>query len=117
MSHAVARLLGLSSLQYSIKATVKVCKPSSSSIESKKASVVALSASIVSSSSVIIRDSTRDSRIAANRLFNAGPATVTRDASARALKAVIGTVIKVGMSTGKTALERTDIISLSADKA
>lgn len=36
------------------------------------------------------------------RLLNADPATETRDASARALKADMGIAVRVGMRMGKT---------------
>ncbi len=42
-----------------------------------------------------------------NRLLNALPATVTKDARARALNTVMGIAVSVGINTGKTVVART----------
>jgi hypothetical protein len=46
-------------------------------------------------------------KILVNRLFNALPATVTKDARARALNTVMGIAVSVGINTGKTVVART----------
>jgi hypothetical protein len=72
---------------------------------------------MVCSSVSVLKDIISAFNICAKRLLRAGPATVTSDARARALNVVIGVCIRVGMSTGKTTLARTAIISFRASKA
>jgi hypothetical protein len=50
---------------------------------------------------------TNDPKMLFSRLLNALPATVTKEASALALNAVIGVEIRVGMRIGKTTPART----------
>lgn len=49
--------------------------------------------------------------IVVRRLDKEFPATVTREARARALKAVIGVAISVGIRTGKTVEARTYLVT------
>ena len=89
---------------------MRVFRPSASDIELSKART-ASSTAVQSSSSV---ESSVDSviltsavRTTGNRLLNALPATVTRDAKALALNTVMGVLMSVGIKTGNTVFART----------
>lgn len=69
-----------------------------------------IASSTASRSSLSISSSdtfTNEFKMTVNRRLNAFPATVTSDASARALKTVIGIAVNVGIKTGKTVEART----------
>lgn len=72
-----------------------------------------LISSRMSSSFSFSRDFTKAPRTVSNRLLRAPPATRTRAPRARALKAVMGWWIRVGMRTGKTLFARTWTISIT----
>jgi hypothetical protein len=76
-------------------------------MEDNKA-LIASSTASRSSSSISSSDTfTNEFKMTVSRRLNAFPATVTSDASARALKTVIGTAVNVGIKTGKTVEART----------
>jgi hypothetical protein len=88
---------------------MSVFKPSGSSIDPKSALSASLIASVNSSLSGLASSFsfTRALRMMVRRLLNALPATVTRVASARALKTDIGDAVRVGNKTGNTVEART----------
>lgn len=86
---------------------MRVCRPSGSLIDPNSALTASLislfSSSFVSFSTARIRAV----RIIVRRFDSALPATVTSEASARALNEVMGVEMSVGISTGKTVEART----------
>ena len=76
-------------------------------MEENKALIASLTASRSSSSISSSITLTNEFKITVSRRLNAFPATVTSDASARALKTVIGMAVNVGIKTGKTVEART----------
>lgn len=86
-------------------------KPSGSEMELSRATVASSTATRSSSSTESVVDDsvtfTSAVRTIASRLLRALPATVTKDANALALKAVMGVATSVGIKTGKTVFART----------
>ena len=87
---------------------ITVFRPSGSSMEENKA-LIASSTAERGSSSISSSDSTftNEFKITVSLRLRAFPATVTSDASARALKTVIGIAVSVGIKMGKTVEART----------
>lgn len=79
-------------------------------MEASNACIASWTADLSSSSSSVSEFSeilTSAFKITVSRLLSAVPATVTRDARARALNTVIGIAVKVGIKTGNTVAART----------
>ena len=87
------------------------CTPSASTTEANKDSMAPRMSPLMSSSCSFSNDLTKAPRIVSRRLLSALPATLTNAPNARALNAVIGWTMRVGMRTGKTLLARTYDIS------
>jgi hypothetical protein len=84
-----------------------VFKPSASLTDENNAWMASSTASRSSSSMLLSETLTKEFKIMVNLLLKALPATVTRDANARALKTDIGIAVNVGINTGKTVEART----------
>lgn len=89
------------------KSNINVFKPSASEMDANRA----LMASFMSWRSSLSRSDsmagTNAPKMVFSRLLNAFPATVTKEANALALNAVMGVEVRVGMRIGKTTPART----------
>ena len=90
-----------------INSIMTVFNPSASLTDENSAWMASSTASRRSSSMLLSETLTKEFKITVNRLLKAFPATVTRDANARALKTDIGIAVNVGIKTGKTVEART----------
>lgn len=92
-----------------------MCTPSESSTDAKSDSIAEFSSSRTSSDFSFSSAWTNAPSTVSRRRLSAVPATLTRAPSARALKAVMGWAMRVGMRTGKTLFARTCMHLLSND--